>query len=264
MCSHFLRLLLLLLALSVSSFAQLKVCADPDNLPFSNRAQQGFENKIAQLLARNLHTTVEYTWQRMGRGFVREVLNKHRCDVLLGVPQNFPAVLTTSPYYRSSYMFVTRSDRDVHLASFDESQLKNMKIGVQVLSEEYAPPAQALGRRGLIANIVGFETRGGDTHSIVDAVARKKVDAAIVWGPSAGYFAKHYGNALQLSATPAFDPPGLPLTFAISMGVRKGDTDLLDRLNQVLHEHRSAIDKTLRSYGVPLLPLAEESARASE
>jgi mxaJ protein len=264
MCSRFLKLVLLLLLLSASSSAQLKVCADPDNLPFSNRAEQGFENRLASLLARWMHTTVEYTWQRMGRGFVREILNKHRCDVLLGVPENFPAVLTTNAYYRSSYMFVTRKDRDVHIGSFDEPQLKTMKIGVQVLSEEYAPPAQALGRRGLIANIVGFETRGGDTALIVEAVAQKKVDAAIVWGPSAGYFAKRYRSSLELSPTPAFDPPGLPLTFAISMGVRKGDTDLRERLNQVLHEHRSAIDKILRSYGVPLLPLGEESTRAAK
>jgi len=264
MCSRFLRLLLLTLALSLSSFAQLRVCADPDNLPFSNRAQRGFENQIAQVLARAMHTNVQYTWQRMGRGFVREILNKHRCDVLLGIPQNFPAVLTTAPYYRSSYMFVTRKGDGLRLASFDEPQLKRMKIGVQVLSEEYAPPAQALGRRGLIANLVGFKTTGSDTRSIVDAVVRKKVDAAVVWGPSAGYFAKRFPNQLQLSPTPAFDPPGLPLAFSISMGVRKTDTALRDRLNQQLREHRSEIERILRSYGVPLLPLATERTKAGE
>lgn len=264
MCSRFLNVLLLTVAISSSTFAQLKVCADPDNPPFSNRAQRGFENQIAQVLARSMHTNVQYTWQRMGRGFVREILNKHRCDVLLGVPENFRAVLTTNPYYRSTYMFVTRSDRGMHLASFDEPQLKQMKIGVQVLSEEYAPPAQALGRRGLIANLVGFETTGSDTRSIIDAVARKKVDAAIVWGPSAGYFAKNYPNDLQLSPTPAFDPPSLPLTFSISMGVRKNDTALRDRLNQQLREHRSEIDRILRSYGVPLLRIGRENKRAGE
>jgi mxaJ protein len=264
MCSNFLKLLLLLLSLAATGLAQLKVCADPDNLPFSNRAQQGFENRIAEIVARSMHTTVQYEWQRMGRGFVREILNKHHCDVLLGVPEHFPPVLTSDPYYRSTYMFVTRKDRGLHLASFDQPQLKKMKIGVQVLSEEYAPPAQALGRRGLVANIVGFDTNGRDTKSIIDAVAHKRVDAAVVWGPFAGYYAKHYPHQLDLTPTPAFDPPGLPLAFSISMGVRKHDTEMRDRLNQALHDHHTEIQRILRSYGVPLVRMQEESSRAGE
>src|SRR5437868_3222842 len=104
--------------------AELRVCADPDNLPFSNRQQQGFENRIADLLARDLNAKVTYEWQRLGRGFVREVLNKGKCDVLLGIPQNFRALLTTKPYYRSDYVFVVRRDRGLHLTSFDDEQLR--------------------------------------------------------------------------------------------------------------------------------------------
>jgi quinoprotein dehydrogenase-associated probable ABC transporter substrate-binding protein len=245
---------LLIVAVAAVASAQLRVCADPDNLPFSNRAHQGFENRIASLLAHEMHTSLEYTWQRMGRGFVREVLDKHQCDVLLGIPQNFPGVITTDPYYRSTYVFVSLRDRHLPLTSFDDPDLKHLKIGVQVLSEEYAPPAQALGRRGLVSNLVGFETTGGSTHDIIDAVARKRVDAAIVWGPSAGYFAKKYPTELQLTPTPSFDSPGVMLAFSISMAVRKADTELRDRLDRLLAAHQAAVDRILRSYGVPLLP----------
>jgi mxaJ protein len=171
---------------------------------------------------------------------------------------------TTVPYYRSTYMFVTRKDRALHLASFDEPKLKRMKIGVQVLSEEYAPPAQALGRRGMIANIVGFETRGGDTRHIIDAVAHKQIDAAVVWGPFAGYYSRLYGHQLDLSPTPALDPPGVPLAFSISIGVQKSNTSLRDRLSRVLSENQTEIQRILHSYGVPLTSGAEENSKAGE
>src|SRR5438270_1598031 len=170
--------------------ADLTVCADPDNLPFSNRQQQGFENQLATLLGRELKANITYEWQRLGRGFVREVLNKGKCDVLLGIPQNFRGMLTTEPYYRSDYVFVVLRDRGIRLTSFDDPQLRRMKVGVQVLDEEYAPPAEALGRRGLIGNVIGFDSTGNDADSIIRAVLHKKVDAAIVWGPLAGYYAR--------------------------------------------------------------------------
>ncbi len=264
MCSRFLSVCLLTFSLVAAASAQLRICSDPDNLPFSNRAQQGFENQIASLLVRQMHTTLRYEWQRMGRGFVREVVNKGRCDVVMGVPENFRAMTTTIPYYRSTYVFVTRSDRGLQLTSFDEPRLKRMKIGVQVLSEEYAPPAQALGRRGMVANIVGFETRGTQTRKIIDAVARKQIDVAVVWGPFAGYYEKSYGHQLNLSATPPLDPPGVPLAFSISIGVRKSDTPLRDRLNQLLSHNEPEIRHILQSYGVPLLALTPEHARVGE
>jgi mxaJ protein len=263
MCFRFLNLICLLVVFSSSTLAQLRVCADPDNLPFSNRAQQGFENKIAEVVAHATHQQLEYEWQRMGRGFVRDVLNKHKCDVLLGVPESFRPVLTTNPYYRSSYVFVTRIVA-AHLDSFDDPRLKKMKIGVQMTSEEYAPPAQALGRRGLVANLVGFESTGAEASSIVDAVAKKRIDAAVVWGPLAGYFAQQRRNQLTITPTPSLDPPLLPLAFSISMGVRKGDMAGRDRLNRVLTAHQREINRILRSYGVPLLPIASGNARSAD
>jgi mxaJ protein len=240
-----------------SQAAELKVCADPAALPFSNRAQQGFENRLATMLARDMHAQLTYVWQRMGRGFVRNFLNKSECDVVLGIPSSFRQMLTTDPYYRSTYVFVTRKPQNLHLASFDDPRLHNMKIGVQIVGEEYAPPAIALGRRGLVANVVGFET-ATDASSVTDAVLNRKVDAAVEWGPIAGYFAKQHAAALELTPAPEVDIPALPLTFMISMGVRKGNTQLRDRLNLFLTRHHSDIEHLLRSYGVPLLPIGPE------
>src|SRR5438445_3881512 len=174
--------------LATASFASaapaLKVCADPDNLPFSNRQAQGFDNRIAELLARDMGRKLEFVWQRAGRGFVRENLNKGICDVLVGVPVQFRPVLATSPYYSSSYVFVTRKDRHLNLNSFDDPRLRKMKIGVQVLEDDYAPPARALARRRLTKNVVGFEM-AEDARKIVAAVANKQIDVATDSAPLA-------------------------------------------------------------------------------
>jgi mxaJ protein len=256
MSSLFRRLLCfaLLLGLSVPLLGQgqLRVCADPDNLPFSNRLQQGFENHIAELLARDMHVRLTYEWQRMGRGFVREYLGKARCDMVVGIPANFSQLLTTHPYYRSTYVFVSRRTAQVRPASLNDPALHRMKVGVQVLDDDYAPPAHALARRGMQANIVGFETTGDDAPSIVRAVVNRKVDTAVVWGPLAGYFAQRYPRKLTLTPVqPEVDPPGLPFTFAISMGVRKGNAQLRDRLQQFLDRRHSEIHTILHTYGVP-------------
>jgi len=126
-------------------------------MPFSNMKQQGFENRIATIVANDLEAQLTYVWQRMGRGFVREYLDKSRCDLLIGIPSNFRPVLTTTPYYRSTYVFVSRRAQTLELTGgFDSPDLRRLKIGVQVLEEEYAPPGEALSRRGLQGAIGGF------------------------------------------------------------------------------------------------------------
>lgn len=232
----------------------LRVCADPDNLPFSDTEQRGFENKIATLLAQDLNAHLVYVWQRMGRGFVREYLNKSKCDVLIGIPSDYRPVLTTTPYYRSTYVFVMRRDAPLQLTSLNDPALHRMKkIGVQVLDEEYAPPGDALARRGMQAAIAGFSSTGKDADSIIRAVVDGKVDAAIVWGPLAGYFTRHYKNVLRVAAvSPPVDPPGIPLTFAISMGVKKGNTQLRAELENFLERRHQQIQAILRHYAVPL------------
>jgi mxaJ protein len=223
-------------------------------MPFSSRDQTGFENRIAAVVARDLNARLTFVWQRMGRGFVREYLDNAQCDLLIGIPTNYRAVLTTSPYYRSTYVFV--SSQDEPSPSLSSSALRGLKIGVQVLDEQYTPPGEALVRRGLQAAIVGFNTIGDGADSIVRAVADQKVDIAIVWGPLAGYFAKEFAHELKVTPVePEIDAPGLPFTFEISMGVRKGNLALRDQLQKVLLGRGSDIRAILDEYGVPQLPL---------
>ncbi|MGB8131444.1 MAG: quinoprotein dehydrogenase-associated putative ABC transporter substrate-binding protein [Candidatus Angelobacter sp.] len=253
MFSRFLSFCCLVLVSSSFAFGTpLKVCADPDNLPFSNRKAQGFDNKISELLAQELGRKLEFVWQRAGRGFVRENLNKGVCDMLVGVPAQFRPVLTTTPYYSSSYVFITRKDRKLKLDSFDDPRLRKMKIGVQVLDDDYAPPARALSRRQLTPNIVGFDTTGEESGDIVRAVAHGKIDVAVVWGPLAGYYAAQQRVPLTVSPVqPELDPPALPFRFAMSVGVRKSDHELKEQLERALVKRHAQIERILRSDSVP-------------
>ena len=229
-----------------------RVCADPNNLPYSNSKQQGFENKIADLVARDLGARVEYLWWPQRRGFVRNTLRAGACDCIIGVPSNFELALPTQPYYRSSYVFVSRKDRHLDISSLDDPRLRQMKIGVQVLDDDYAPPARALSRRQLTLNLVGFDAAGEESGEIIRAVARGKIDVAIVWGPQAGFFARQEKVALDLApVSPQIDLPFLPFVFDISMGVRRGDQPLRDQLDREIERRRADIDRILDQYGVP-------------
>jgi len=237
----------------------LRVCADPNNLPYSNEKQQGFENEIASLIARDLNARVAYTWFPQRRGFVRQTLRHGDCDVIIGIPSNFDQALPTQSYYRSTYVFVSRSDRHLGITSFDDPRLKRLHIGVQMIGNDHvnSPPAHALVKRGIIDNVSGY-TVYGDYRSqepgreIVDAVANGKVDVAIVWGPQAGYFARQEKVALDIvPVSPQIDLPFLPFVFDISMGVRRGDNALRDQLDQEIEKHRPDIERILDHYGVP-------------
>jgi mxaJ protein len=182
-------------------------------------------------------------------------MNKGECDVMISVPVGFRGLLTTDPYVRSSYVFVTRADRHLDLSSFDDPRLKKMKIGVQVLDDEYAPPAQALGRRGLLTNIVGYEPFDKVRGKIVSDVAQGKIDAAIVWGPLAGYYAKRSRRKLQLTPVEPEHDGVIPFAYDLAVGVKKGRPDLVPRINQILERERIKIAALLNSYSVPQLPL---------
>jgi mxaJ protein len=264
MCSRFLSCLLAaVLSSLVANAATLKVCADPNNLPFSDQRQQGFENKIAQLLARDLNAQVSFQWQRMGRGFLRDVMNKGTCDVLLGVPVGMRGLLVTPPYYRSTYVFVIRAD-EKPIGSLDDPALRDKKIGIQVLDEDYAPPASALARRGLAGSIRGYDM--DDPGAVVSAVANRQVDLAIVWGPLGGYYAAKYGKQLRLDPVrPEVDLSKLPFTYAIAAGVRSSAPELYAKVSTALVKERNPIQQILRDYHVPLLPLqAGEQTKAGE
>ncbi len=258
MFSSSLRLAVLIGAASIVCWGQrpFTVCADPQNPPFSTRQETGFENKIAKAIGAELKQPVRFHWSRMGRGFVREVVNKGACDAIIAVPLGMKGLRVTSPYYRSTYVFVTRRS-DPEINSLDDPRLSSQKIGVQVLDDDYAPPARALARRGLTRNVVGFEM-DENAGAIVSAVLRKRIDTAIVWGPLAGYYAKGRLTNLRLTpVTPEIDPPQLPFTFEIGVGVRKSEPELYDRIEAAIHKAEPQIQRILRSYAVPTLPLRE-------
>ena len=248
---------------------ELRVCADPNNLPFSNQRREGFENRIAQLIAADLGAKVSYTWWPQRRGFLRNTLSARTCDVVMGMPFGAERVLTTAPYYRSTYVFVSRKDRHVGVRSLDDSALRKLRIGVQLVGDDYAntPPVHALSRRGIVGNLVGFSVFGDYSQQnpparIIDAVVADDVDLAIAWGPLAGYFAKHAPVELELfPVLPAVDPPALRFTFDISLAVREGDQRLKQELEVVLQRKKSEIERILTQYGVPQLPLAEAELR---
>jgi mxaJ protein len=238
----------------------LRVCADPNNLPFSNARGEGFENKIAQLVARDLKASLSYTWWAQRRGFLRNTLEANLCDLVPGVPASMEMLRTTEPYYRSTYVFVTRAGR-AQPVSLDDPALKRLTVGVQMIGDDGAnsPPAHALMRRGLVTNIRGYTVYGdygrpNPPADIVKAVAQGDVDVALVWGPLAGYFAPRQAVKLHLSpVTPQIDGPTLPMVFDISMGVRKDDQALRDAVDASLRRHRADIARILTAYGVPRL-----------
>jgi len=237
---------------------ELRVCADPNNLPFSNRAGEGFENRIAELVARDLGARVAYTWWPQRRGFFRETIRAGKCDVVIGVPTTLEMVAPTRPYYRSSYVFISRKDRNLHLRSFDDPRLKTLRIGVQIVGDDgfNTPPVHALARRGVVGNLKGYTVYGDYARpnppaAIIDAVARGEVDVAIVWGPLAGYFGRRGPAEMEITPVqPQIDPPFMPFVFDISMGTRRGDP-LHGELEEILVRRRAEIDSILRDYGVP-------------
>jgi quinoprotein dehydrogenase-associated probable ABC transporter substrate-binding protein len=241
---------------------ELRVCADPNNLPFSNQRQEGFENRVAELIGSELKAAVSYTWWPQRRGFIRNTLAAHKCDLVMGIPFGAERVLTTRPYYRSSYVFVYRKDRNLNIRSLDDPPLRTLKIGVQLIGDDYAntPPVHALSRRGIVGNLVGFSVFGDYSQEnpparIIDAVVAGDVDLAVAWGPLAGYFARRSDVALDIvPVSPAVDPPGLRFTFDISLGVRPGDESLKSEIQGVLDRKQGEIDRILVGYGVPLLP----------
>lgn len=242
----------------------LRVCADPNNLPFSNRAGEGFENKLSAMVAHDLGAKVEYTWWAQRRGYVRNTLKDKRCDVWPGVATKVDMLSTTRPYYRSSYVFVSRADRKLDIASFDDPRLKRLTIGVQMIGDDAnnTPPAHALARRGIVGNIRGYMLYGdyatpNPPAAIVRAVDDGDIDVAVVWGPLAGYFAKRATHPLTITpVTPQSDGPDWPMAFDISMGVGKKNPKLKATLDQELQRRAPQVQALLADYNVPVEPVA--------
>jgi mxaJ protein len=237
----------------------LRVCADPNNLPFSNRRQEGFENRIASMVAKDMGRPLQYAWYAQRRGFIRNTLRADLCDLVVGIPTSVELVLATRPYYRSTYVFLHRTDAPFTVRSLDDTILRRVKVGVQFIGDDGAntPPVHALNKRGIVSNIVGFSIYGdyrqpNPPARIIEAVANGTIDVAIVWGPLAGYFAPRQPVRLSIApVTPQVDVPFLPFVFDIAMGVRRTDTLFRQQLDDVLVRRRGAVDSILAEYHVP-------------
>lgn len=247
------------LAVKAQPARQLRVCADPNNLPFSNARQQGFENRIAEILADELKATLHYTWWAQRRGFIRNTLKAGRCDLVMAVPAGFEMVATTAPYYRSTYVFVYRQDSPYRVRSFNDPILHELKVGVHLMGDDYAntPPAHALSRRRIIDNVVGFPIYGDYSQPnpparILDALAEGRIDVAIVWGPLAGFFARWEPVPLAMApVSPALDQSFLPMEYDIAMGVRHGEQAFKAEVEAALARRHDDIQKILGAYGIP-------------
>lgn len=251
---------LVLFCAGLACGADLRVCADPNNMPYSNQSQQGFENKLAQLVSRSMDRNLQYVWWPQRQSFLRYTLLARRCDVVMGVTPGSDNMQTTRPYYRSSFVFVARRDLAPPLHSLDDPRLRHLRIGLHVVGEDYSsvPPGQGLALRGITGNIAGYPIYGDYSGAnprapLIDAVAGNRVDVAIVWGPLAGYFARNENPPLRITSLIGTSRDRLlPYSIDIAMGVREGDDALRKQLDAVIVRRGPEIRSLLQSYGVPV------------
>jgi quinoprotein dehydrogenase-associated probable ABC transporter substrate-binding protein len=250
----------------------LRVCADADNLPFSNQKGEGYENKIASLIAQEWNSKLEYVWWPIRRGYYR-MLNGTYCDVVIESPVGLDMAGSTKPYYRSGYMFLSRKGSGLeNVNSLADPRLKKLKIGVNLFVStdgEHSPPEMALSRYGVVGNLTGYSTAYDETtrpEDIINGVAKKDVDLAIVWGPMAGYFVKRSSVPLVLTpiAVETDTATGFPMQYNIGMAVRRKDREFRDSLQKVIERKSPQIQALLKEYGVPLLPMPPDSGSAEK
>jgi quinoprotein dehydrogenase-associated probable ABC transporter substrate-binding protein len=232
----------------------LRVCADPRNLPFSNETGEGFENKIAALFAQKLGKTLTYEYYPGTTGFVRNTLNAHRCDVIMGMPQGDDIVQVTNPYYRTAYAIVSKQGEGLETVdSLEDPRLQARRIGIVAGT----PPATNLAVNGLLGNIKSYplvvDTRvDSPASAMIEDLAKDRIDVAILWGPIAGYLAKRSQIPLKVNAL-VKETSGPRMVYRIGMGVRHSDQDWKRVLNKLIAENQVEITRILASYGIPLL-----------
>jgi quinoprotein dehydrogenase-associated probable ABC transporter substrate-binding protein len=243
-----------------------RVCADPHNMPFSNQAGEGFENKIAELFAAKLDKSLAYTWFPQSVGFIRNTLNAHKCDIVMGFPQGGELAQSTNPYYRTAYAIVFKPGSGLDgIETLTDPRLKAKRIGVVAGT----PPATYLAMQGLLATVKGYplviDTRiDSSAEAMTKDLAAGEIEAGVLWGPMAGFHAKKLGQDVKV--VPLIKETGGPrLVYRMTMGVRAADQDWKRQLNRMISEHRAEIDRIILGYGVPLLdeqdrPIAAQPA----
>ncbi|WP_119300561.1 substrate-binding domain-containing protein [Dongia deserti] len=231
----------------------LRVCADPGNMPFSNVKGEGFENKIAELLAAKLGVDVKYTWFPQAIGFLRNTLRARRCDLVVGMASGAEMVLSTNPYYRSTYVMVTRKADGITADRLDDPELKSLKIGLIAGT----PPASVVAQNGLMAHAKPYDLMVDTRHDspsrrMVEDLATGTIDVALLWGPLGGYFAAEHGDALTVTPL-VHEAKSSRMDYYIAMGVRPGETRWKHDIEKLLAENKDQIAAILREYHVPVL-----------
>ncbi|WP_442896124.1 substrate-binding domain-containing protein [Bradyrhizobium sp. AZCC 2289] len=247
----------------------LRVCADPRNLPFSNEKGEGFENKLAEFFAEKLQKKLDYMYFPQATGFVRMTLGSHRCDVIMGFPQGNDLAQGTNPYYRTAYALVVKQGSGLDdVATLEDGRLKGKHIGIVAGT----PPATNMAVNGLMMNARPYplmiDTRfDSSAEAMIGDLQKGEIDAAVLWGPMAGFYAKNASPALHV--TPLVkETTGPKLAYRIGMGVRPADQNWKRQLNRLIQENQPAINKILLDFGVPLLdendrPIGAETATKS-
>ena len=235
--------------------ASLRVCADPNNMPFSNEKGEGFENKLAELIAQKLDARLEYSWFAEATGYVPNTMGREACDLVMGYAQGTGLIEDTNPYYHTSYVLIYRQD-DASLQGIDrlsDPRLKGKRIGLFART----PPASILAMNGLVANAKPFEINADDsasqvTMTMIDELASGDLDAALLWGPVAGYYAERASVPLKL--VPLVKENAGPSTiYGITMGLRPNEPQWKHTINKLIVENQSEIYLLLQGYNVPLL-----------
>ena len=262
--------ILFLFGLSGTAFAQtsdlvdrtsLRVCADPANLPFSTKKKEGFENKIAELIAEELGVPVRYTWFPQSVGFIRQTLDKKKCDIIIGYVSAHELVLNSNPYYMTSYVMVHRKGEFDGFKNLDDPRLKGKKIGVIAGT----PPVSILAENELLDHISSFHRMVdrryfSPAEKMVDQIAKGELDVGLLWGPIGGYFAKKASADLVVEPL-LHETKGGRMSYRITFGMRRGEKIWKRQLNRIIRRRQDDINKILLDYGVPLI---DESGKLIE
>ncbi|SNR69991.1 transporter substrate-binding domain-containing protein [Paracoccus sediminis] len=247
---------------------ELRVCADSDGLPFSNSAGEGFDNRIAAILAEELDADLTWVWLSDTRGRIRQrMIQAGECDMIMGVIDGQPGYLTSHAYYRTGYVFLYPQDAPFRVASLDDPALRDLTIGVSGDSTRMVPPSLALANRGILTNQIHFSHKpidGAPFPPVLEALEKGEVDLAIVWGPVAGAYAAQKGGLTLAPVTPEIDMPFIPMVASIAIGFRPEDEGLRDDVDRALAQSWDRTRAVLRDANVPLTDLPRPQAAPAE
>ncbi|MEJ1161717.1 transporter substrate-binding domain-containing protein [Prosthecomicrobium sp. N25] len=238
---------------------ELRVCADPDNLPYSNRAGEGFDNRIAEILARDLGARLVTVWLPDLRGRTRQrFVQGGECDMVMGVIDGQAGFLTSYAYYRTGYVFLHRQDAPFEISSLDDPVLKRLRIGLPGGTAKLVPPAVALANRGIVENQVHFIDRrepGRAFPPVLEALSEGSIDIAVVWGPVAGDFVRQRPGFALTPVTPEIDVPFIPMVASLAIGFRPEDEGLREDVDAALARNWDRLREVLTGAGVPLVDM---------